>query len=100
MQEHVDLGRKFRTHLKSNSRPDLEPDLLSLLVKHSDAAALPGETRGKTNVLKHQIKLKPGKKPIYIPAYRLPHSKLAVVDTLIQEMLDQDVIEPSNSEWN
>ncbi len=39
-------------------------------------------------------------KPIYIPAYRLPHSKLAVVEKLIQEMLDQDVIEPSNSEWN
>ncbi len=50
--------------------------------------------------MKHQIKLKPGTKPICIPAYRLSHSKLAVVDKLIQEMLDQDVIEPSNSELN
>ncbi len=33
MQEDVDLVRKFRTHFTSTSRPDLEPDLLSLLVK-------------------------------------------------------------------
>ncbi len=38
--------------------------------------------------------------PIYIPAYRLPHSKLATVDKLLNEILSQDVIEHSNSEWN
>ena len=62
--------------------------------------ALPGDALGKTNLLKHQFRLKEGITLIYIPAYRLPHSKLATVDKLIDEMLSQDVIEPSTSEWN
>ncbi len=55
---------------------------------------------GKTIMVQHKIKLKPGTQPIYVPAYRLPHSKIATVDKLIEEMLSQDVIEPSDSEWN
>ena len=32
--------------------------------------------------------------------YRLPHSQLATVEKLINEMLIQVVIEPSDSPWN
>ncbi len=73
---------------------------MNLLLLHKAASALPGDALGKTTLLQHKIKLKPGTQPIYIPAYRLPHSKLATVDKLIDEMLSQDVIEPSDSEWN
>ncbi len=55
---------------------------------------------GKTTLSQHKIKLKPGTQPIYVPAYRLPHSKLASVDKMIEDMVSQDVIEPSDSEWN
>ncbi len=41
-----------------------------------------------------------GTQPIYVRAYRLPHSKIATVDKLIEDMLSQDVIEPSDSELN
>ncbi len=97
VQKDLDLGWKFRSHLKSG-RPDLEHDLVSLLLKHRETIALLGDALGKTEVIIHQIKLKPGTQPIYIPAYRIPHSILATVDKLINEMLSQDVIEPSNSE--
>ena len=30
----------------------------------------------------------------------MPHSRLATLDKIIAEMLTQDVIEPSDSEWN
>ena len=30
----------------------------------------------------------------------MAHSKLAILDKIIAEMLTQDVIEPSDSEWN
>jgi len=100
VQEDLDLRRNMHNHLKPTSRPDLEQSLINLLLTHSEAVALPGDALGKTSVLKHHIKLRPGTQPIYIPAYRLPHSKLATVDKLINEMLEQDVIEPSNSEWN
>ena len=55
---------------------------------------------GKTNVLKHKIKLKPETQPIYIPAYRMPHSRLATLDKIIAEMLTQDAIQSSDSKWN
>ncbi len=101
VREDLDLGWKFRSHLK-HGRLDLEQDLASLLLKHKEAIALPGVGGGlrKTEVIKHQIKLKPGTQPIYIPAYKIPHPRLAIVNKLIKEMLSQDVIESSNSEWN
>ncbi len=101
VQGDLELGRKFRNHLNATRpRPDLEQELINLLLKHKAAVALPGDALGKTDLLKHQIKLNPGTQPIYIPSYRLAHSKLATVDKLINETLSQDVIEPSDSEWN
>ncbi len=72
VQEDLGLGKIFQSHLNSTSRPDLEQELINLLLKHNEAVALPGDALGKTNLLKHQIKLKPGTQPIYIPSYRLP----------------------------
>ncbi len=72
---------------------------MKFLLLHKPAAALPGDALGKT-ILQCKIKLKPGTQPIYVPAYRLPHSKIATVDKLNAEMLSQDVIKPIDSEWN
>lgn len=72
--DNEDLEWKFRDHLKSPCQHNLQNELLNLLVKHKDAIALPGDALGKTDVLKHKIKLKKGTQPIYIPAYRMPHS--------------------------
>ena len=94
VQEDSELGLKYRSHLNKTSHPDLEQELISLLLKYESAVALPGDALGKTNLLKHQFRLKEGITLIYIPAYRLPHSKLATVGKLIDEMLSQDVIEP------
>ena len=93
-----------RTHLDSHVKvvdhPELKPPLLDLLSRHRDVIALPGEPLGSTECAEHYIKLKPGSSPVYVPAYRLPHSQRAVVDQQIREMLDQKVIQPSKSPWN
>ncbi len=78
----------------------LEWELVNLLLLHKAAVALPGDALGKTTLLQHRIKLKPGTQPIYVPSYRLPHSKLATVDKMIEDLLSQDVIEPNDSERN
>ena len=100
LQESIQSESDIKQHLAPIDRPDLESHLINLLFLHKAAVALPGDALGKTTLLKHRIKLKPGTQPIYVPAYRLPHSKIATVDKLIAEMLSQDVIEHSNSEWN
>ncbi len=48
--------------------------LLTLLHKYREVIALPGESLGATDKAEHHIRLKPGTKPVYIPAYRLLHS--------------------------
>ena len=80
--------------------PELKDSLMKLLKRHRDVFALPGEPLGATDRAEHHIKLKPGTNPIYIPAYRLPHSQRQVVEDQIKEMLEQDVIENSRSPWN
>ena len=80
--------------------PENKPLLIKLLQRYRDVIALPGEALGATDRTEHNIKLKPGTKPVYIPAYRLPHSQRKVVDEQIKEMLDQGVIQNSKSPWN
>ena len=37
--------------------------------------------------------------PVKLPGYRLPHAYKEDVQEEIQEMLEQEVMEPSTSEW-
>ncbi len=67
---------------------------------HRGAIALPGEPLSVTHCAEHHIKLKPGSNPVYINAYKLPHSQRQLVEELIKDMLDQGVIQESNSPWN
>ncbi len=80
--------------------PELKHVLLQFLENHRSAIALPGEPLGAAGRAKHIIKLKAGTSPVYIPAYRLPHSQREIVNQQVQELLDQGVIEHSHSPWN
>ena len=71
-----------------------------LLNEFRDVVALSGESLGRTNLIEHHINLKPGISPIYVPAYRLPHSQRETVSKLVEDMMQQGVIEPSVSPWN
>ncbi|RUM27774.1 MAG: hypothetical protein DSY32_05100, partial [Aquifex sp.] len=80
--------------------PEMKHSLLELLGQYRDVIALPGEPLGVTDRMVHHIRLKPDTKPVYIPAYRLPHSQKAVVENMVKDMLDQGVIQHSHSPWN
>ena len=74
--------------------------LLQVLLKYRGAIALNNEPLGKTNVVTHTINLKENTNPIYIPAYRIPASQKPLVEKYIQDMIDQGVIEISDSPYN
>ena len=80
--------------------PELRPSLLQFLQQYRDVIALPGEPLGVTDKAEHHIKLKPNTHPVYIPAYRLPHSQRKIVEEYVNEMLDQGVVKSSKSPWN
>ena len=82
------------------SHPDLKAPLVGLLQKYRDVLALPGESLGATNKAEHHINMKENTLPVYIPAYRLPHSQRKIVDEQVQEMLREGIIQPSRSPWS
>ena len=76
------------------------PTLLKLLNQYRSAVALKDEPLGQTQLVRHHITLQPGISPIYVPAYRLPHSQRGLIEDCIDDMLAQNVIQPSISPWN
>ncbi len=80
--------------------PEVKHSLLELLEHFRDVIELPGETLGVTDRAAHHTMLKPDTHPEYVAAYRLPHSQKAVVNEIIQDMLDQGVTKNTCSPWN
>ncbi len=80
--------------------PELKQSLMTLLGRYREVIALPGQPLGATDKTEHHIQLKPGVQPIYIPAYRYPHSQRQIVDEQIKDMLAQGLIQHSALLWN
>ena len=78
---------------------DYKKELLVLLNKFRNNISLPGETPGRTKVLKHTIKLDT-EQPLYTPQYRMPVIHQAPLDDVIKEMLNDKVIRVSQSPYN
>ncbi|ROT84118.1 hypothetical protein C7M84_022694 [Penaeus vannamei] len=49
-------------------------------------------------MVEHSITLEPGAKPVYIPAYKIPHSRRQILIEYV--MLQQGLIQPSISPWS
>ena len=91
---------KITPHVKVVDYPHDKERLLDLLSEFSGVLALPGEPLGKTDNVSHDIKLLEGTNPVYVPAYRFPHSQRQAVRDEVDKMLNQGVIEESSSPWN
>ena len=72
--------------------------LLSLLKKNSDVFAANAQDIGRTSTVKMSIDTKDNP-PVRQRPYRVPLSQQTVVDTAINDMLNNDVIERSSSPW-
>ena len=55
---------------------------------------------GETQVITHRINIPPDTRPMYVPAYRVPHSQRQIVSDTVDEMLKENIIAPSSSPWN
>ncbi len=78
----------------------MKTTLFQVLEMHREATALPEKPLGVTHCTEHHMKLKLGLNPVYINAYKLPHSQGQLVEELIKDMMGQGVIQESNSPWN
>ncbi len=88
------------SHVKVIDYPAYKARFLETLQKFRGTIALPGAPLGATTLTEHSITLKPSTAPIYIPAYRFPHSQREMVDSQIKEMKEEGIIADSRSPWN
>ena len=96
----VPFMEQAKSQLNKTDFVEQVPQLLQLLERNREAVALKGEPLGHTTRTQHHIPLKPGTNPIYVPAYRLPHSQRKLADDMVKEMIDQGIVQDSNSPWN
>ncbi len=94
------LSPSVESFVKVVDYPELKSSLIQTLEEYRDVIALPGEPLGVTDKAEHHIRLKPNTKPVFINAYRLPHSQRDAVQSTVEDMLQQGVIQESFSLWN
>lgn len=100
-KKNVDRVKKLLPKLQlSHLNPDDRKDIEIICAKFSDIFFLEGDKLGTANVVDQSITVKPNTKPVYTKPYRLPESLKPEINKQIQRMLDDDIIEASNSEWN
>ncbi|KAL6440856.1 hypothetical protein ACFW04_003346 [Cataglyphis niger] len=86
--------------LRLNHLNKEESDHVSRLIdRHQDLFHLPGSKLGFTSVIKHKI-VTSDEQPINTKQYRFPPIHKEEIDKQIKELLDNDVIKPSESPYN
>ena len=99
-QHKEKIQQELSEMLKHSAHPHAHSQLIDILLQTHNTIAIEGDKLGSTNLITHHIPVKPNTEPIYIPAYRFPHSKRKILDNIIEDMLLADVIEASDSPWN
>ena len=93
-------------HLKpliENVSEDLSSDekqqFVQLLIEYQDIFAAPGGQLGRSNIASHTIDVGDAK-PIKIPPRKCPLAQREVIDKELDKMLEQNIVEPSDSPWS
>lgn len=87
--------------IKTNHLNEEERDMITKLVaKYNDIFHLPDDKLTVTNLMKQNIPLKSEAVPSFVKPYRLPHAQKHEMQTQINKMLEDDIIEEAKSEWS
>lgn len=85
---------------KSDLNVEQKKTLLNFLGQNKDLFSPSLQNLGKTDLYQHVIETEPGKGPVRLPFYRQPPHLRAEIDRQVNEMLEQGIVEPSNSIWH
>lgn len=87
--------------IKINHLNEEERDMITKLVaKYNGIFHLPDGKLTVTNLTKQNIPLKSEAVPFFVKPYRLPHAQKHEMQTQINKMLEDDIIEEAKSEWS
>jgi hypothetical protein len=89
-----------QTHTGSSTIPtNLEPELTKLLESYSGVFQAPSGLPPPRDH-DHVIPLQEGTKPVKVKPYRYPHIQKEQIEHMVQDMLHQGIITPSNSPFS
>jgi hypothetical protein len=79
-----------------------EEQIRQIYAEYVDVFKLPGDKLTSTSAIKHYLPTPsiPANRAITLRNYRLPEHYRYEVETQIQTMLEDKIIQPSNSPWN
>nr|XP_009762104.1 PREDICTED: uncharacterized protein LOC104214174 [Nicotiana sylvestris] len=83
--------------LEAKEMTKLDPKLLALLDESKTIFDEPSQLPPSRGVFDHRIILQNGTEPINKRPYIYPSIKKDVIETLVKQMLDQEIIQPSSS---
>lgn len=83
--------KRTPTHVKK--------ELLSLCAEYSDIFALDTDQMTVNNFYEQKFRLTDSE-PVYVKNYRLPHTQKSEIDTQVNKLLKNNLIEPSQSNYN
>ncbi|UYV82442.1 K02A2.6-like, partial [Cordylochernes scorpioides] len=83
---------------KKELQPGQQRELATLLATYNNIFAKSSEDYGRTDLTKHRINTDESN-PIKQAPHRIPLARRQEAETLVKEMLDQNIIEPSSSPW-
>lgn len=89
------LSRLRTNHLNAEERTNLEV----LCAQYADVFYIDGEPLTFTNSMKHRIRTT-DEEPVYTKSYRYPYVHRDEVKQQIGKMLEQGIIQPSESAWS
>jgi hypothetical protein len=83
-------------HLNQEERESL----WAICFDYQDVFFLQGDRLSSTTAAKYTIRLEPGTVPINTRPYRLPESQKHEIESQVTKLLEEGIIEESNSPWN
>jgi len=97
----VSREEKIKDLLRTNHLNSEEKKaLINICTEFSDIFHLEGDPLTYTTEIEHEIITKTNSSSVNIRPYRLPEKHKIEVNHQIQEMLNQEIIRPSVSQWN
>ena len=97
-----DVPEHARSVMDDETQSDLSTEQLhqvcDMMLDFPDGFMAPGAKRGETDVTEHGMDMQ-NKAPVKQRWKPWPRAKMEAADELVQQMLEDDVIEPSDSPW-
>ena len=93
-------AHKIQTLLRwDHLNPEEANHVTKLVEEHSDLFQLPGENLEGTGIISHKIPTTDNQ-PVHMKQYRFPPIHKEEINRQVSELLDKDIIQPSNSPYS